>query len=56
MSGNHTLLFSMAIIVAVCTALILSTFEIPMLLYDESDIYSCPADHIRMTAVELKLE
>ena len=56
MSGYHTFLFSLVMIMMICVVLVLSSYEIPMLLYDESDIYSCPIDHIRMTAADMELE
>ena len=56
MSGTHTFLFSMALMVAVCLILVLSTASTPMLLYDESEIYSCPEDYISTKLAEQALE
>ena len=42
MGAVHILLFSLAILACTVAILIASAYSTPMLVYNESDIYSCP--------------
>ena len=46
MGLQHYVLFCLALFVCTLGLLVFSVFSTPMLVYDESDIYSCPRDAI----------
>ena len=52
MSAKHNFFFTMILISAVCLTMIISTRSIPMLMYDESEVYSCPGDVYTMPLKE----
>ena len=49
MTSNHTIMFVFGLIVAISIALVCSISSIPMLVYDESEIYSCPEEQFAMS-------
>ena len=44
MSSGHSFICSLVLVVALCIILLCSTASTPMLIYEESEIYSCPRD------------
>ena len=52
MSGCHTCLFALILVIVICGTYVLSAVSQPMLKYNESAIYSCPEDYIEMTIAD----
>ena len=52
MSAKHNFFFTAVLISAVCLTMIISTRSIPMLMYNESEVYSCPTDAYEMPLKE----
>ena len=48
MSNLHTVIFALCLIVVSGIVLVLSNASTPMLIYNESEIYSCPKDYMKM--------
>ena len=56
MSSTHSYWFSLCLVIATCITFVLSTFSKEMLLYDDSEVYSCPKDHYYTTNANLGIE
>ena len=52
MSAKHNFLFTGILITAVCVTMIISTRSTPMLMYNESEVYSCPEEIFKMPLEE----
>ena len=52
MSAKHNFFFTAVLISAICLTMIISTRSIPMLMYNESEVYSCPEDVYTMPLKE----
>ena len=52
MDGVHTIAFSAFLLAATIALVVLSATSVPMLIYDESEVYSCPEDYAKDAAWE----